>query len=164
MAIESHAAAPEARFRDAVGGDPGMLAAAESLLPQYRVARVVGGLLELGGNLATARPELRFTLAPRSVTDAENLLERPIPWLPGPTEDPRAAYDGNEWAWGVAAAERIVRLMVRDLRSRFDSATDAGPNLKVISECLNRIEAVRDAILAELSARAEGARRPPIRN
>jgi predicted acylesterase/phospholipase RssA len=155
---EGRTAAPEARFRDSVEGDGAMLSAAVALLPQYRAARVVGGLLEVRATLAAARPSLATTLAPRSVEDAENLLGGDVPWIPAADGDPRSAYDEDAWRWGLAAAERVVRLMVRDLRTRFASAGETGPDhLAVISTCLNRIEAVRDAFRAAVIADADTA-------
>jgi predicted acylesterase/phospholipase RssA len=152
---EGRTAAPEARFRDTVDGNRAMLTAAESLLPQYRAARAVGGILGLRAILAAARPDLRTTLAPRSVKDAEELLREDVPWLPSAEGNPRTAYGENKWMWGLDAAERVVRLMARDLRSRF--TTESGPNLEVISQCLNRIEAVRDTVLDKLVKHADQA-------
>ena len=88
-AAEGSTAAPEARFQDTVtGADQAMLTAAAGLLPQYRAARLVGGLLDVRSSLAAAQLIAATTLAPRSVgADAVKLLDGAVPWLPGPDAD-----------------------------------------------------------------------------
>jgi hypothetical protein len=155
---EGSTAAPEARFHDTVTGDRAMVVAAGGLLAQYRAARVVGGLLDVRTTLAAAHSTQSTTLAPRSVRDAETLLEHGVPWLPGAKADLAGAYDEPAWEWGLGAAERVVRLMARDLRSRYGDATETGSDdLAAVSLCLNRIEAVRDAVTETIATDAGSA-------
>ena len=159
-AAEGSTAAPEARFQDTVtGADQAMLTAAAGLLPQYRAARLVGGLLDVRGSLAAAQLTAATTLAPRSVAaDAVKLLDGAVPWLPGPDADLAGAYGADDWDWGLGAAERVVRLLARNLRDRYG---EAGPtradDLAGISLALNRIEAVRDAVRQAIIADAATA-------
>jgi predicted acylesterase/phospholipase RssA len=159
-AAEGSTAAPEARFEDTVTGtDRAMLTAAVGLLPQYRAARLVGGLLDVRASLAAAQLSAATELVPRSVgADAMNLLDGAVPWLPGPDADLDGAYDAVDWDWGLGAAERVVRLLARDLRDRYDNAGPSrADDLAEISLALNRIEAVRDAVRQAIIADAATA-------
>ncbi len=86
------------------------------------------------------------------------LLDGAVPWLPGPDADLAGAYDADDWDWGLGAAERVVRLLARNLRDRYG---EAGPSraddLAGISLALNRIEAVRDAVRQAIIADAATA-------
>jgi hypothetical protein len=76
-----------------------------------------------------------------------------------PAKGELAAYaSGEGWNWGQAAAERIVRYMLRDLRRRRKDAegpSAADDALQEVSAALACIEAVRDALLEKVQ-RAEG--------
>jgi hypothetical protein len=74
--------------------------------------------------------------------------------------------DGKpSWPWGPGAAERIVRLVLRSLRARIDSAereegfAELETQLSATSDSLQRVQAVNDAV-SELLANAELDLRP----
>ncbi|MCW2666742.1 MAG: patatin-related protein [Frankiales bacterium] len=150
---EGVAAAPEALFAEAVDGSVRLDAAAEQLLLQYRRARVVGGLLDLRRDLTRTAAGLVTRLDPGRVGDADALLLQAPGWVPaGPAAFD--AYDTPRWQWGLGAAERVLRLQLRDLRRRLDAGgADADRLARAVSAVgvqLSRVEAVRDDVARQV--------------
>jgi Patatin-like phospholipase/Protein of unknown function (DUF3376) len=149
---EGSQAGPEAAFRVALAGEE---AAASGLLEQYRAARALGGLAEIRAVLAVSDPGRGAKLAPRSQVALDDLLKLDIPWVPP------AGHDLSQtagWVWGLGAAERLCRLMVRDLRTRMRDGQHVDPEqLSEVSAALTRVEALRDAVNADLTGHAPSA-------
>ncbi|HYO35946.1 MAG TPA: DUF3376 domain-containing protein [Geodermatophilus sp.] len=140
---------PEALFREEVDAPTH---AADGLFEQYRRARAVGGLQDVRATLARAQESSGVVLAPSAGVRPAELCELDLPWAP--PADPRAAFSASPWTWGLATAERVCRLMVRDLWGRDDvDPADIG----VVNAALTRVEAVRDAVAARLAADAATA-------
>ncbi|MCV2490712.1 patatin-like phospholipase family protein [Geodermatophilus sp. YIM 151500] len=130
---------PEALFRAEVdAGTPTGLA--DGLFEQYRRARAVGGLQDVRNVLARARAGGGVVLAPVAGADPAELLRQPVSWVPPDAADLRRR--AGPWRWGMGAAERVCRLLVRDL---WDRSADHGA-VAPITAALVRVEAVRDAV------------------
>ena len=139
---------PEALFRDEVAGPTG---AADGLFAQYRRARAIGGLQDVRTALARAREGTGLVLAPVSGVRVTELLQKELPWVP--PENLQWTGDHGRWLWGLGTAERVCRLMVRDL---WDRDADRAAVARVTA-ALTRVEAVRDALTLRLVADAESA-------
>jgi hypothetical protein len=94
-----------------------------------------------------------------SETQIDEVLATDHPWVPGPDGSTAPLLhnaEGNPcWAWGTGAAERVVRLALRSLRTQLDKAapadrTDLERRLKATSDSLQKVVAVRDALSKEL--------------
>ncbi|RFU21663.1 DUF3376 domain-containing protein [Geodermatophilus marinus] len=140
---------PEALFREEVDGPTH---AADGLFEQYRRARAVGGLQDVRETLARARADSAVVLAPSAGVRPAELCARDLPWAPPP--DPDAAFAPGPWRWGLGTAERVCRLLVRDLWDRDDVEPAA---IRDVDAALLRVEAVRDAVAARLAADAASA-------
>jgi predicted acylesterase/phospholipase RssA len=151
---EGAAAAPEALYADAIERRVSLRRAADDLLPQYSRARAVGGLLELRADLARAEPDLVTRLTCRRVGDADTLLALEPIWVPA-GEAPFEAYGADQWRWGLGAAERVLRMQLRDLRRRLP-AGDEEPTAELVAAVqavgveLSKVEAVRDDVGARV--------------
>lgn len=164
---EGATAGPEALFSDAIrrltatdveaGADRRTLErSAAGLCAQYRVARTVGGVLEARAAVGVAHRGPSTALRPGRVADADRLLAEHRPaWIP-PADaglHPDAFDDRVEgWCWGLHAAERVCRLMLRDLRRNPPAGRDVGEALATISAAQVRIEAVRATVTDALRA------------
>ncbi|HJX43333.1 MAG TPA: DUF3376 domain-containing protein [Geodermatophilus sp.] len=140
---------PEALFREEVDAPTH---AADGLFEQYRRARAVGGLQDVRVTVARARETSGVVLAPSAGVRPAELCELDLPWAP--PADPRAAFTASPWTWGLATAERVCRLMVRDLWDR-DNVDPA--EIRVVNAALTRVEAVRDAVASRVAADAATA-------
>ncbi|MFC7615364.1 patatin-like phospholipase family protein [Actinokineospora soli] len=137
--------------------------AARALQPTYSRGRAAGGVWEavtVGRNKQTTVLDIKAVL---SEEDIVKILASNPPWVANPDADtsPRPLCTDDEgkpiWPWGTSAAERVLRVQLRSLRNRLDSAApaerDALPRrLEATSLCLRRTLAVRDALAAELAA------------
>ncbi|RZU30451.1 DUF3376 domain-containing protein [Blastococcus saxobsidens] len=139
---------PEALFGIEVDAASG---AADGLLEQYRRARAIGGLQDVRRALSRARQGRGLVLAPVSGPALAELLGEEVPWVP-PAE-PDWTGEGDQWRWGLGAAERVCRLFVRDLWDRGLGGAAAAP----VTAALARVEAVRDAVTVSIVQNADKA-------
>ena len=128
---------PEALFRTELDGPTG---AADGLFDQYQRARAIGGLQDVRIALARAREGSGLVLAPVSGHQLAELLRKDLPWVP-PDGSDWAGVNGR-WLWGLGAAERVCRLMARDLWDRAVERRAVAP----VTAALTQVEAVRDAL------------------
>jgi patatin-related protein len=136
---------------------------AAGLCDQYRLARTVGGLREARAELGVAQHGPSRALRPTDVTDAVRLLDEHRPaWVPPADGELRPdAYDdrADGWCWGLDAAERVARLMLRDLRrTHRDDDGDVGAAMATISRAQAHISAVRRTVIDALRQVEDGAR------
>lgn len=126
---------------------------AAGLCPQYRLARTVGGLWDVREALGVAHRGRSTALRPGGVDDAHRLLTEHRPaWIPPADGLHPDAFDDrvHGWCWGLTAAERVCRLMLRDLRRNPPDGRDVGEALATISAAQVRIDAVRAAVTDRL--------------
>jgi hypothetical protein len=145
---------PEALFRVEVDATA-PTGVASGLFAQYRRARALGGLQDVRIAVARAREGSGMVLAPIPGTRLDDLLSTDVPWVP-PTTDEALRSGTGEWHWGLGTAERVCRLMVRDLWDRACDRTAVAP----VAAALTRVEALRDAVSARLGDDAS-AESPP---
>jgi predicted acylesterase/phospholipase RssA len=133
--------------------------AAAILQPTYSRGRVAGGVWEAVMIAAPGRVTVLESVTV-SESEVEEVLAIGHPWVPGPdgsTTPLRFGADGTpRWPWGTGAAERVVRLMLRSLRSQLDTAAPADRGepekwLEATSAAMQRIHAIRDALTAQLA-------------
>jgi predicted acylesterase/phospholipase RssA len=148
-------AGPEALLRAELDTPTGT---ADGLLDQYRRARALGGLLDVRTVLAAANEGRGVVLAPASPVDLDRLVAQDLPWVPPAGTGLQPGAGG--WAWGLGTAERVCRLLARDLRDRAAVGAPVDRSrLEDLSAALARVEAVRDAVSGRLVEEAEHA--PP---
>ncbi|MGP3927959.1 DUF3376 domain-containing protein [Streptomyces sp. 8N616] len=94
-------------------------AAARTLLPTYCRARTVGDMFEARRLVATS------SLAPTRAA-GRDLPAAPL-WVPDRATDFDRDLAADPWRWGVTGASQTVRLLLRDLRRRLDSADETMP-------------------------------------
>ncbi|WP_405957283.1 DUF3376 domain-containing protein [Streptomyces phaeochromogenes] len=124
---------------------------AQLLLPTYRGGRIIGGIFDARRLVATA------SLAPTQTAQTAEDLGGTVPrWVP---EAGAIGLAEDDWQWGVAGAERTVRLFVRDLRRRLEDAPGDADVAKGLSELstrwLPRIDAVKRAFTDSLRERLD---------
>ncbi len=139
---------PEALFRTEVDAATD---AAAGLLDQYRRARAIGGLQDVRMALARAREGTGLVLAPVSGGELTELLRKELPWVP--PEQPDWTGGDGRWLWGLGTAERVCRLMVRDLWDRGVGRAAVAP----VAAALAKVESVRDALNLRIDKDAESA-------
>ncbi|TWD82909.1 patatin-related protein [Kribbella amoyensis] len=134
--------------------------AAVLLQPVYSRGRAAGGVWEA---VTIATHDQATVLEPAtalSETEVDEILATEHPWVPNPdgsTAPLRPNDQGDQcWPWGTGAAERVVRLILRSLRTQIDNADQADrpileQRLIAASDALQRVQAVRDALSAELA-------------
>ncbi|WP_448627798.1 DUF3376 domain-containing protein [Geodermatophilus sp. URMC 64] len=137
-------------------------AAAGGLLATYWRGRSAGRIVEarsLAGGADRLRahdlrsPTAQFPASPAATSPGTATTAlRPPPPAFGPGVSPLA----TPWEWGVAAAERCVRLLARDLMRRLHDGQDVSQAAREVSHALRRIEAVSDALEAALRAEDVG--------
>ncbi|WP_432948448.1 DUF3376 domain-containing protein [Kribbella sp. CA-253562] len=142
--------------------DRGALHKAAALLqPAYSRGRAAGGVWEAVTVASPDRPTVLDAATALSEQEIDEILATDHPWVPGPdgsTALLRRDVDGNPcWPWGTGAAERVVRLVLRSLRTQIDTAGPVERDelekwLKASSDTLLKVQAVRDALSAELTA------------
>jgi predicted acylesterase/phospholipase RssA len=130
---------------DRASGDPqtaeAIAGAAATGFPLYQRSRRSAAALECRQLVLDTRAEL--DLQPPSTMRGLEELGDDWPWLPAgfPGFSP-----GGDWDWGLAAAERVVRLLLRSLRDQ-PGVSDLRAEL---SQRVERIVAIRDASIAAL--------------
>jgi patatin-related protein len=136
-------------------------AAATALQPVYSRGRAAGGVWEAVTIASHDQSTVLDAATALSESEIDEILGAEHPWVPGPdgsTAALRDDADGNpSWLWGTGAAERIVRLILRSLRQRISTAplaerTELDKRLTAASDCLLKVQAVRDALDVELAA------------
>ncbi|MGZ0147300.1 DUF3376 domain-containing protein [Kribbella sp. WER1] len=136
-------------------------AAATALQPAYARGRAAGGVWEAVTIASHDRSTVLDAATALSESEIDEVLRTEHLWVPAPdgsttvlTED----ADGHPaWWWGIGAAERIVRLILRSLRTQVGTAPHAGraaleKRLTATSDCLLKVQAVRDALDGQLAA------------
>ncbi|GAB3829091.1 DUF3376 domain-containing protein [Kribbella italica] len=134
--------------------------AAALLQPTYSRGRAAGGVWEAVTVASPDRSTVLDAATALSEPEVDEILATDHPWVPGPdgstallTQD----ADGNPcWPWGTGAAERVVRLVLRSLRTQIDNGATGDRDvlekwLKASSDALLKVLAVRDALAAELA-------------
>jgi len=136
------------RFEDmiapgAAGSLARTMAAASSLLPYYREARAAAATYETA-DLVNAAPGRGGFLDPAHRADVTPVTSTAQLWLP----DSMPAGMPATWEWGLAAAERILRLLLRAVRSK-ETVPDG--TRAAIDEAVHKVVAVRKAVAKKLS-------------
>lgn len=131
--------------------DPGMAAAlaaaAHELFGTYRRTRTRAAVAETRA-LLLAKDSAHLLQPADAVREGDSPVEPAAqPWIPA-TEPSAMAADGSDWRWGLATAERVCRLFLRNLTA----PSTAAARLK-LSVAITKIAAVRTAL--------EGAINPP---
>ena len=123
--------------------------AARVLFPSYRQARLDGGVTDALQQWARQRPEAPIT--PRTLRQRDG--RGAIGWIPLSFAEIDSADES--WPWGTAVADRVLRMMLRDIAGRSTPTSPAGRErheraLQRLSDALANLAAVRDAIEAHL--------------
>ena len=116
----------------------GYRAAAERLLEQYRTARTQGGISDALWLWAQSGSQARSGLGDMTLTG----LVEAEGWVPPVTG---ALTVGDQWLWGTAVADRVLRLFLRDLYDR-PQDQQTSQSMRDVSGGLLQIAAVRDAV------------------
>lgn len=134
-------------------------AAATALLPTYSRGRAAGGVWEAVTIASHDHSTVLDAATALSETEVDEILGTDHPWVPGPDGSTAPLHrdaDGNpSWLWGTGAAERVVRLILRSLRTRISTAPpeqrdELERRLTATSDCLLKTQAVRDALQTEV--------------
>ena len=135
---------PQTLFAEVIH-DAGRLAeceaAARTLFARYRASRIRGGVGDATRTWAQGRKSVPVTLPDDALVSV-----KPDGWVP--TDFSETAV-GQTWHWGTAVADRVLRLMLRDLLSQSTDATQAPPRqaaLTVLSRQLQYAAAVRSSV------------------
>ncbi|TDD28255.1 DUF3376 domain-containing protein [Kribbella turkmenica] len=143
---------PEERVR--------LRAAAKALQPTYSRGRAAGDVWEAVTIANAEQTTVLDAATALSEEDIDEILRTDHPWVPEPdggTAPLCNDADGNpSWPWGTGAAERVVRLVLRSLRTKLGSAPAAEreeleKRLQATSDCLLKAQAVRDALSVRLA-------------
>ncbi|HEU4945985.1 MAG TPA: DUF3376 domain-containing protein [Kribbella sp.] len=134
--------------------------AARLLQPVYARGRAAGGVWEAVTIASHEQSTVLDAATALSEDEIDEILAIDPAWVPVPDGAPdplRPDANGNPcWPWGVGAAERVVRLVLRSLRTRIDTANppelaELEQLLGVTSDSLQRILAVRDTVSEQLA-------------
>ncbi|WP_343984038.1 DUF3376 domain-containing protein [Kribbella koreensis] len=134
--------------------------AAGLLQPAYARGRAAGGVWEAVTIATHDQSTVLDAATALSESEIDEILATDHPWVPDPDGSVAPLvkdFAGNpSWAWGTGAAERVVRLVLRSLRTRIDKAArderaDLERRLKATSDSLQKVQAVRDALSEELA-------------
>ncbi|MFK4086381.1 DUF3376 domain-containing protein [Kribbella sp. NPDC020789] len=136
-------------------------AAAQALQPTYSRGRAAGGVWEAVTIASHDQSTVLDAATALSEREIDEILATEHPWVPDPNGStaPLIAVpvEGHPlWLWGTGAAERVIRLVLRSLRTRISVAPeetrpDLERCLKAASDCLQKAQAVRDALTDELT-------------
>jgi hypothetical protein len=138
-----------------------LTAAAKALQPAYSRGRAAGGVWEAVTIASHDQSTVLDAATALSEPEIDEILAGKHPWVPAPdgsTAALRDDADGNpSWLWGTGAAERVVRLILRSLRNQISKAPRASraeldKRLTATSDCLMKVQAVRDTLDSELAA------------
>jgi len=136
-------------------------AAAKALQPTYSRGRAAGGVWEAVTIASHDQSTVLDAATALSEAEIDEILALDHPWVPGPDGTTAPLHndaDGNpSWLWGTGAAERVVRLILRSLRTRISDAPreqreELERRLKATSDCLQKVQAVRDALSEQVAA------------
>lgn len=128
--------------------DPGTArAGAELLYPLYRRNRIESGLLD-AYRLHTGELTVRPLCAPslRGIDPGEAPC-----WVP-PADLDRACDTAALWRWGTVAADRTVRLLIRDLGARAAGTSHRDDALRSLGRVHSAVIAVRDHLSSLVAA------------
>ncbi|TCO35728.1 patatin-related protein [Kribbella steppae] len=134
--------------------------AAKALQPTYSRGRAAGEVWEAVTVASQDQTTVLDAASALSESDVDEILATDHPWVPDPDGSTAPLHndaDGNpSWLWGTGAAERVVRLVLRSLRTKLGSAAAAEQaeleqRLQATSDCLMKTQAVRDALSAQLA-------------
>jgi predicted acylesterase/phospholipase RssA len=147
------------RLFDRCIGQPGerlrLGAAAQALQPTYSRGRAAGGVWEAVTIASHDQATALDAASALSEREIDEILATDHPWVPDPDGSTAALRDDAEgnpnWLWGTGAAERVVRLILRSLRTRISDAPQAEQadlecQLKAASDALLNVQAIRDAL------------------
>ena len=136
-------------------------AAATALQPAYSRGRAAGGVWEAVTIASHDQSTVLDAATALSENEIDDILRTDHPWVPDPDGSTAVLHDDAEgnpsWLWGTGAAERIVRLILRSLRSQVGIAphedrAELEKRLTAASDCLLKVQAVRDALDVQLAA------------
>jgi predicted acylesterase/phospholipase RssA len=119
---------------------------ADALMPYYRQARAAAAVYEVI-DLVNGAPDRDGFLNPVQQVDTAPVISAPQAWLP--VSMPAAIP--QTWDWGLAAAERLLRLLLRTVR--LDDLVLDGVR-RALDNAVQRVVAVRQAVAAELPSSA----------
>jgi len=132
--------------------------AAEALQPVYARGRAAGGVWEAVTIASHDHSTVLDAASALSEPEIDEILATAHPWVPDPdgSIEPLRKDGESLWLWGSGAAERVVRLVLRSLRTRIDVAPiaerpDLERRLTATSDCLLKVQAVRDALTEQLT-------------
>ncbi|MGW1343008.1 DUF3376 domain-containing protein [Kribbella sp. NPDC002412] len=134
--------------------------AAKALQPTYSRGRAAGEVWEAVTIASQDQTTVLDAATSLSEQDIDEILATEHPWVPDPdgsTKPLRTDAEGKpSWLWGTGAAERVVRLVLRSLRTKLDSAgvpqrEELEHRLQATSDCLLKTQAVRDALSGQLA-------------
>jgi predicted acylesterase/phospholipase RssA len=137
--------------------------AAKALQPTYSRGRAAGEVWEAVTIASQEQTTVLDAATALSEADVDEILATEHPWVPDPDGSMAPLCtdaEGNpSWPWGTGAAERVVRLVLRSLRTKLASAAlpqreELERRLQASSDCLLKTQAVRDALSGRL-AKAE---------
>jgi predicted acylesterase/phospholipase RssA len=130
--------------------------AAHLLQPVYSRGRAAGGVWEAVTVANQDQCTVLDAATALSEHEIDEILATGPAWVPPPdgaTDPVRPEVDGSpSWPWGTGAAERVVRLVLRSLRTRIAAAgagadrSELEKRLGTTSDSLQRVLAVRDAV------------------
>ncbi|GAA1119045.1 hypothetical protein GCM10009630_16060 [Kribbella jejuensis] len=136
-------------------------AAATALQPAYSRGRAAGGVWEAVTIASHDQSTVLDAATALSENEIDDILRTDHPWVPDPDGSTAVLHDDAEgnpsWLWGTGAAERIVRLILRSLRTQVSTApheerAELEKRLTAASDCLLKVQAVRDALDVQLAA------------
>ncbi|WP_354644227.1 DUF3376 domain-containing protein [Kitasatospora camelliae] len=144
------------RMREEPGHATRLILHAAELVDDYRELRAAAVVDEARRGMADA--DTVRTLVPTPETDPARLLDRDTNWLPPrptPHTDPVHHPDLTTWTWGLAPAERVIRLLLDDLKSHRDGSPERSAAVTTATATLSRqlraTLAVLDAVHRELA-------------
>lgn len=135
-------------------------AAAAALQPVYSRGRAAGGVWEAATIANHDQSTVLDAATALSEPEIDEILELKPAWVPLPDGSTAALqYDADRnprWSWGTGSAERVVRLILRSLRAQVSRVPRAErleleKRLSAASDCLQCVQAVRDALNDQLA-------------
>jgi hypothetical protein len=149
------AADSQTMFENAVNSavTDGPFAAADWLLPTYRRGRVAGGIWDARAAAGAGGPRVlrQYDDDDTKLSDA-GVHELGPRWV-DPALESVQDIEANPWRWGLAAAERCLRLMSRHLQHRIHAdESQVRGSAGDVAQALARLEAVRDLVENRLAA------------
>ncbi|HWD79786.1 MAG TPA: DUF3376 domain-containing protein [Kribbella sp.] len=136
-------------------------AAATALQPAYARGRAAGGVWEAVTIASHDQSTVLDAATALSEHEIDEILRADHPWVPDPDGSTAVLHDDAEgnpsWLWGTGSAERIVRLILRSLRTQVSAApheerAELEKRLTAASDCLMKVQAVRDTLDVQLAA------------